>query len=47
MKVLTIPQAVKEIRAFDPATAINETMLNSLIEKKKLPCYTGRVDLTV
>ncbi len=47
MKVLTIPQAVKEIRALDPATAINETMLTSLIEKKKLPCGSRGVRTVV
>jgi len=47
MKVLTIPQAVKEIKVLDPDSAVNETMLASLIEKKQLPCGSRGVRTVV
>lgn len=36
MKVRTLPQAVKEIKTFDPHSALNEDFLISLIKDKRL-----------
>ncbi len=41
MRVLTLPQAIKEIRLKDPNSAITENMLESLIKENKIP-YGGR-----
>ena len=38
MKVLTLPQAVEEIRRLDPGSAVNVTMLDRLIKDKHIPC---------
>ena len=37
MKVLTLPQAVEEIRRLDPGSAVNVTMLDRLIKDKHIP----------
>ena len=46
MKVLTLVQAVEEIRRLDPSSAVNITMLNRLINDKKIP-YGSRGVRTV
>lgn len=47
MKVLTLPQAVAEIRRLDPASAINVTMLDRLIKDKYIPCGSRGVRTVV
>ncbi len=37
MKVVTLPQAVKEMRLLDPKTAFNRAMLDYLIKEEKVP----------
>lgn len=37
MKIQTIPQIVRSIKAVDPATAVNESMLSTLISSGNLP----------
>ncbi|PWM00070.1 MAG: hypothetical protein DBY04_00885 [Clostridiales bacterium] len=37
MRLATLPQAIKEFRLIDPRTALNETMLLTLIRKNQLP----------
>ncbi len=46
MKVMTLPQAIKEIRIQDPDSALSETMLQTLIEEKRIP-YGNRGNRTV
>lgn len=46
MKILTIHQAVEEIKKNDPNSDISTTMLNRLINEKKLP-YGSRGNRTV
>lgn len=44
-RVRTIPQAVEEIRAKDPQTVMNKTLLRKMVKRGEIPCMRmdGRV----